>query len=130
MTNRHMGIQIRNLLSGRRRDNTGQRIPMLALRKDGIEGRRSAWHAYVQKKKQTLRCPTKPPNKLAVFCLGVKINQLGRILCRCHILTSTKNASLIITNFLAMLYKNEQPRTASLCRGWAMLENDFNLICR
>ena len=24
----------------------------------------------------------------------------------------------------------EQPRTASLCRGWAMLENDFNLICR
>ena len=27
-----------------------------------------------------------------------------------------------------MIYKNEQPRTASLCRGWAMLENDFNLI--
>ena len=46
------------------------------------------------------------------------------------ILTSTKNASLIITDFLAMIHKNEQPRTASLCRGWAMLENDFNLICR
>ena len=46
------------------------------------------------------------------------------------ILTSTKNASLIITDFLAMVYKNEQPRTASLCRGWAMLENDLNLICR
>ena len=43
-----------------------------------------------------------------------------------YILTSTKNASLIITDFLAMIYKNEQPRTASLCRGWAMLENDFN----
>ena len=26
-----------------------------------------------------------------------------------------------------MIYKKEQPRTASLCRGWAMLENDFNL---
>ena len=37
------------------------------------------------------------------------------------ILTSTKNASLIITDFLAMIYKNEQPHTASLCRGWAML---------
>ena len=48
----------------------------------------------------------------------------------CYILTSTKNASLIITAFLAMIYKNEQPSTASLCRGWAMLENDFNLICR
>ena len=49
----------------------------------------------------------------------------------CHyILTSTKNASLIITDFLAMIYKNEKPRTASLCRGWAMLENDFNFICR
>ena len=47
-----------------------------------------------------------------------------------NILTSTKNASLIITDFLAMIYKNEQPRTASLCRGWAMLENEFNLICR
>ena len=46
------------------------------------------------------------------------------------ILTSTKNASLIITDFLAMIYKHEEPRTASLCRGWAMLENDFNLICR
>ena len=46
------------------------------------------------------------------------------------ILTSTKNASLIITDFLAMIYKNEQPRTAILCRGWAMLENDINLICR
>ena len=48
----------------------------------------------------------------------------------CNILTSTKNASLIITDFLAMIYKNEQPRTASLCRGWAMLENDLNLICK
>ena len=47
-----------------------------------------------------------------------------------HILTSTKNASLIITDFLAMIKENEQRRTASLCRGWAMLENDFNLICR
>ena len=47
-----------------------------------------------------------------------------------YILTSTKNASLIITDFIAMIYKNKQPRTASLCRGWAMLENDFNLICR
>ena len=47
-----------------------------------------------------------------------------------HILTSTKNASLIITDFLAMIYKNEQPRTASLCRGWAIVEIDFNLICR
>ena len=46
------------------------------------------------------------------------------------ILTSTKNASLIITDFLAMIYKNEQPPTASLCRGWAMLKNDLNLICR
>ena len=47
-----------------------------------------------------------------------------------YILTSAKNASLIITDVLAMIYKNEQPRTASLCRGWAMLENDFNLTCR
>ena len=48
----------------------------------------------------------------------------------CNILTSTKNASLIITDFLAMIYKNEQPPTASLWRGRAMLENDFNLIYR
>ena len=27
------------------------------------------------------------------------------------ILTSTKNASIIITGFLAMIYKNEEPRT-------------------
>ena len=47
-----------------------------------------------------------------------------------NILTSTKNASLIITDFLAMICKNEQPRTASLCRGWAMLGKGFNLICR
>ena len=47
-----------------------------------------------------------------------------------YILTSTKNASLIITDFLAMIYKNEQPHTASLCRGWMTLENDFNFICR
>ena len=24
-----------------------------------------------------------------------------------------------------MIYKNEQPRTSSLCRGWAILENDL-----
>ena len=47
-----------------------------------------------------------------------------------YILTSTKNASLIIPDFLAMKHKNGQTHTASLCRGWAMLENDFNLICR
>ena len=47
-----------------------------------------------------------------------------------HILTSTKNASLIITDFLVVIKENEQRRTSSLCRGWAMLENDFNLICR
>ena len=47
-----------------------------------------------------------------------------------YILTSIKNASLIITDVLAMIYKNEQPRTAFLCRGWEMLENDINLICR
>ena len=47
-----------------------------------------------------------------------------------NILTSTKNASLIITDFLAMVKENGQWRTASLCRGWAVLENDFNLICR
>ena len=28
-----------------------------------------------------------------------------------------------------MVYKNEQPRSASLCRGWAMLEIDLTLIC-
>ena len=54
----------------------------------------------------------------------------GAILTVGTILTSTKNASLIITDFLAMIKENEQLRTASLCRGWAMLENDFNLICR
>ena len=47
-----------------------------------------------------------------------------------HILTSTKNASLIITDFLAVIKENEQRCNASLCRGWAMSENDFNLICR
>ena len=39
------------------------------------------------------------------------------------ILTSTKNASLIITDYLAMIYKNEKPRTASLIevgRCWKM----------
>ena len=54
------------------------------------------------------------------FCWEINVN----------ILTSTKNASLIITDFLAMIKENEQWRTASLCRGWAMLENEFNLICR
>ena len=57
----------------------------------------------------------------------VKNSQPGHDL---PILTSTKNASLIITDFLAMIKENEQRRTASLCRDWAMLENDFNLICR
>ena len=52
---------------------------------------------------------------------------IGKIV---YILTSTKNASLSITDFLAMIKVNEQRRTASLYRGWAMLENDFNLICR
>ena len=47
-----------------------------------------------------------------------------------NILTSTKKASLIITDFLAVIKENEQRRTSSLCRGWAMFENDFNLICR
>ena len=47
-----------------------------------------------------------------------------------YILTSTKNASLIITDFLAMIKENEQRLTAYSCRGWTMLENDFNLICR
>ena len=41
-----------------------------------------------------------------------------------------KNASLIITEFSAMVYKSEQPRTAYLCRDWARLENGFDLICR
>ena len=55
--------------------------------------------------------------------------------CRCVqrfscILTSTKDASLIITDFLAMICKNEQPRTGYLCRGLAMLKNDFKLKCR
>ena len=37
--------------------------------------------------------------------------------------TSTKNASLIITDFLAMIYKKEQPRTAPYVktgRCWKM----------
>ena len=39
------------------------------------------------------------------------------------ILTSTKNASLVITDFLAMVYKNEQPCTAYLSevgRSWKL----------
>ena len=32
-----------------------------------------------------------------------------------------KNATLIITDFLAMVYKKEQPHSAYLCRGWAKL---------
>ena len=43
---------------------------------------------------------------------------------------ANQNASLITADFLAMVYKNEQSLTAYLCRGWARLENDFNLICR
>ena len=41
-----------------------------------------------------------------------------------------KNASLIISDFLAMLYKNEQPRKAYLCKCWTRLENDIYLACR
>ena len=47
-----------------------------------------------------------------------------------YILTSTKNASLIISDFLAVTHKNEQPRTAYLCKDWTRLENDINLTCR
>ena len=68
------------------------------------------------------------------FTIGSILNSLNisadGVLKSACILTSTKSASLIITDFLAMIYKNEQPRNASLCRGWAMLDNDFNLICR
>ena len=39
-------------------------------------------------------------------------------------LTLTKHASLITTDFLAMIYKNEQPSFAYLCRGLTRLEND------
>ena len=45
-----------------------------------------------------------------------------------YILKSTKNALLIITDFLAMIYKNEQPRFTSLIRGRTMLENDLIYI--
>ena len=65
------------------------------------------------------------PRALASGLSYVQVDKYG-----ITILTSTKNASLIITDFLAMIKENEQRRTASLCRGWAMLENDFNLICR
>ena len=41
-----------------------------------------------------------------------------------------KNALLIISDFLAMLYKNKQPRLAYLCNCWTRYENDFNLISR
>ena len=54
----------------------------------------------------------------------------GQVTLNKYILTSAKNASLIITDFLAVIKENEQRRTASLCRGWAMLETDFNLISR
>ena len=67
-------------------------------------------------------------NKKLIPWQRVKTYRSGSVLFA--IMMSTKNASLIITDFLAMIYKNEQPRTASLCRGWGMLENDFNLICR
>ena len=36
---------------------------------------------------------------------------------RGNMLTSAINVSLIMSDFLAMIYKNEQPRTASLYRG-------------
>ena len=61
-----------------------------------------------------------------LYLRGILLH-FGDVYC---ILTSAKNASLIIIDFLAMIKENEQRRTASLCRGWAMLENDFNLICR
>ena len=67
---------------------------------------------YFQKNSQTFMGYP----KLTYFLLFVLTNIYRRQL---------KNASLIITDFLAMIYKNEQPHTASLCRGWTMLENDF-----
>ena len=39
-------------------------------------------------------------------------------------LTLPKHASLITTDFLAMIYKNEQSSFAYLCRGLTRLEND------
>ena len=47
-----------------------------------------------------------------ILRFGVRLS-IAKIIQSCiiNILTSTKNASLIITDFLAMIYKNEQPRT-------------------
>ena len=79
--------------------------------------------------------PPSPCKMLCIFYTNVRIwinlwEKYGTKFWCWFILTSTKNASLIITDFLAIIYKTEQSRTASLCRGYAMLENDFNLICR
>ena len=48
---------------------------------------------------------------------------LRKLCCPVHIYTDVnKNASLIITDFLTMVYKNKQPQPAYLCRGrtWKM----------
>ena len=50
-------------------------------------------------------------------------NDIDTINVSFNILTSTKNASLIISDFLAMLYKNEQPLWliyVNSGRGWKM----------
>ena len=46
------------------------------------------------------------------------------------IYTDVNKKRLTHDDFVVMMYKNEQPITAYLCRGWVRLENDFNLICR
>ena len=46
-----------------------------------------------------------------------------------NILTSTTNASLIITDFLAMVAKMNS-HIQIIGRGWTRLENDFNMTCR
>ena len=43
-----------------------------------------------------------------------------------NILMSTKNASLIITDYLAMVTKMNS-HVQIIGRGWTRLENDFNL---
>ena len=46
--------------------------------------------------------------------LSIFIHDVISLYYMLNILTSTKNASLIISDFLAMLYKNEQPRMGLL----------------
>ena len=46
-----------------------------------------------------------------------------------NILTSTKNDSLIITDYLAMVTKMNS-HIQIIGRGWTRLEKDFNLTCR